>query len=132
MAKMTKAQIAQRAHDIEELRKIVKPGMTVYTQLKHVSRSGMYRVISLFVIADNRLIKIDHYACRLLEGWDDRHQGCKTGGCGMDMGFHLVYNLGATLYPNAEENKTFGVMTYRNGEQTPETSGGYLLKHSWM
>jgi hypothetical protein len=52
--------------------------------------------------------------------------GIKIGGCGMDMGFDLVYSLGATLWPNGTR-KPHGT---RNGE--PDSAGGYALNHRWM
>ena len=81
-----------------ELRKLLNPGDTVYTMIKHVSRSGMYRVIDLYVVKDNKPYRISGMASDLLEGYDLRHEGCKASGCGMDMGFHLVYNLSYTLF----------------------------------
>ena len=52
--------------------------------------------------------------------------GIKIGGCGMDMGFYLVYNLGYTLYPNGTP-KQHGT---RNGE--PDFDGGYAFKQAWL
>lgn len=81
------------------LRDMIKPGAVVYTQVVHVSRSGMYRVIRLFIIEDNEPKDISHLAADLLEGYDKRHEGCRASGYGMDMGFHLVSNLGLALFP---------------------------------
>jgi hypothetical protein len=47
---MTKAQKQEQEQAREELRKILKPGDTVYCGLKHVSRSGMQREIALYVV----------------------------------------------------------------------------------
>lgn len=58
--------------------------------------------------------------------FDSDLQGIKIGGCGMDMGFALVYDLGATLWPKGTP-KPHGK---RNGE--PDSEGGYALKHSWL
>lgn len=58
--------------------------------------------------------------------YDRKREGIKIGGCGMDMGFALVYNLGATLWPNGTP-KPHGT---RNGE--PDNAGGYALKHRWL
>jgi hypothetical protein len=129
MVRYTKKEIQESK---EELLKILKPGDTVYTVLKHVSRSGMYRVIQLKVIKDNRPMDISYLAAPLLEGYDEKHGGCKTGGCGMDMGFHLVYNLGARLFGHGAECEKLGYLTYRNGEKKPESDGGYLLRQEWL
>ncbi len=142
----------------ERLYKLVEPGDTVFTVLKHVSRSGMYRVIDLYVIKDNEPLRITHSAGMLCEGYDRKHEGAKASGCGMDMGFELVYNLGYRLFPDG-----FGCTgekcpsnDHSNGDRcyTPHmaaedckgadgkpcdchaehwhTSGGYALRHRWM
>lgn len=110
-----------------ELRKLLKPGTTVYTVLRHVSSSGMSRRIDLFVIKGGRLVFLSGYAGRLLGlHRRGRHDGLVVGGCGMDMGFHLVYELGAALWPKGTRTP-HGI---RNGQ--PDTDGGYALKHSWI
>lgn len=58
--------------------------------------------------------------------WDSDKQGIRVGGCGMDMGFALVYELGQTLWPHGTR-KPHGS---RNGE--PDRAGGYALKHEWL
>jgi hypothetical protein len=127
--KYTKTEIAEsKAY----LQKMIKPGDTIYTKMDHVSRSGMYRVISLYIIKNNELINISYYASKLLEGYDNKHEGCKASGCGMDMGFHLVYNLGSRLFGFGPECAKLNYMTYRNGEKSPEVDGGYLLKQRWF
>jgi hypothetical protein len=126
-----KANKNEIAENKERLLKLLKPGDTVYCNLKHVSQSGMSRVISLHIIKDNRLQDISGLAAPLLEGYDERHYGCKAGGCGMDMGFHLVYNLGRQLWPNG-----FPVAAgYWRNEAYKEgqlEDGGYALKSEWM
>lgn len=185
-----------------DLLKLLKPGDTVYTILRHVSSSRMYRVIDLVIPApqavrtiinetmklrsvkgleayqrsgddqfrtaavimqredDNALLlqypahanaepfklwckRADLTVTRTTQapsirsiGWlvaratgdsfDGDRQGIKVGGTGMDMGFHLVYGLGRTLWPDGTA-KPHGT---RNGE--PDRDGGYALKHSWL
>jgi hypothetical protein len=114
-----------RVRLLEEL----KPGDTVFCILRHCSRSGMRRHIDFCVIRDG-----DH---RLLTG-DIGHllgysrppkgDGLIVDGCGMDMGFSVVYHLGSALWPKGDGKFISG----RNGDKGPETSGGYLLKHSWL
>ena len=140
MNKKQREQEEARAH----LLALIKPGDTIYTMLQHVSRSGMYRVIRLYVIRDNQPVNIDGWASDLLEGYDYRHRGCKASGCGMDMGFHLVYNLGYALWPDGfdccgESGPEFPRCPsndHFNGDRdyTPHhhSSGGYALRHSWM
>lgn len=82
----------------EKLLELIKEGDTVYTILRHCSRNGMYRVISLVVIKDNSPVLLDEYAGELLSGYDSRHHGCKARGVGMDMGFALVSELSQELF----------------------------------
>ena len=110
------------------LRSVLKPGMTVYTILNHRSASGMSRSISLAVGGKKgEIIKLDWYAIKAgLGKMDQSHGGIKVGGCGMDMGFDLVYRLGSKLWPKGTK-KPHGT---RNGK--PDTDGGYALEHSWL
>jgi len=123
----TKAQKAEQAEALEELRNSLSPGDVVYCVLRHVSRSGMKRVISLFVIRGGELCRISWSVSQAL-GWklDTAHNGIAVTGCGMDMGFHLVYSLGQALWPNGTP-KPHGT---RNGQ--PDSAGGYALKARWV
>jgi hypothetical protein len=47
-----------------ELRLILKPGMTVYTKINHISRSGMSRSITPFLLIDNELSIQDSFKRR--------------------------------------------------------------------
>lgn len=90
---------------------ILKEGDTVYTVLRHVSASGMSRRIDLYIFRDNKPVYLSgHYA--MMQGEDPPKDGYKVGGCGMDMGFHLVYTLSSLLYK--------------------KDRGGYELRHEWL
>lgn len=123
--KPTKAEVAEAR---ESILRFLKPGSNVYTIVRHVSRSGMQREISLYAISkDGRPQWLDGWASKLLDYRLGKNEGLVVGGCGMDMAFHLVYNLGSVLWPKGD-GKT---VTGRNGTTEPETDGGYLLnKHS--
>lgn len=99
---MTKAQQAERAEALERLREWLKPGDTVYTILRHVSRSGMQRNIAPVVFLDGRADnpRFLYWNVALVLGMtpDREREGVKVGGCGMDMGFHLVYSLSSALF----------------------------------
>lgn len=100
----------------ETLRNLVKPGDTVYTILRHVSRSGMQRTIGVVVMADGKPFDVTGWVGKAL-GWSvDRDRwGVKVGGAGMDMGFHLVYSLSWALWPDG-----FGCV----GEGCPSSDHG--------
>lgn len=117
---MSKASKSEQAEAIARLREWIKPSDTVYTILRSVSRSGMSRVISLIVFSkeDNRPLHISWNAAKAMEwGHDDKKEGLKVSGCGMDMGFHAVYTLSRVLFRDQE---------------TTEKDAGYLLNHRWL
>lgn len=148
MSKQGKSD-ASKQEAIERLHKAVQPGDTVYTVLRHVSRSGMQREISLVAIdrltaADviarhaatrtdalgdigrDAYVTLDYWASRAI-GWRlGKHDGIVVGGVGMDAGFWLVYSLGLNLWPHGTP-KPHG---RRNGE--PDRNGGYALKQRWL
>jgi hypothetical protein len=91
----------EREDALEQLRELIKPGDTVRTILRHRSASGMTRWISPVVITADGARDVSWQAGRVL-GWPVQtrgHDGIEVGGCGMDMGFHLVYSLSRDLYP---------------------------------
>jgi len=114
----------------KELLNLVEKGnRKLYTILRHVSNSGMFRLISVFTIVDNKPVILDWYIDNLgLYKRDGKREGLRISGCGMDMGFDVVYNLGRFLFPNGD-GKT---VTGRNGDKKPETDGGYLLNQKWI
>lgn len=111
-----------------ELRKMLKPGDTVYTVLRHVSASGMSRRISMYAIGkDRKPFSLDWYAERLdVAKRHPKHEGLNVGGAGMDMGYHLVHRLGNAIWPKGTRKPH----STRNGE--PDTYGGYALQHRWL
>ena len=123
--KAIKEQEKQEA--IATLLTLVKPNDIIYTDIKSVSSSGMSRQIACYIAYNNeqgqaRVKEVTWYvgrACDLKIGSKD---GLLVGGCGMDMAFSVVYNLGRTLWPNG----TSEPHGRRNGE--PDSCGGYALK----
>lgn len=107
------------------LRKMIEPGSTVYVVQKHVSSSGMLRILRLAVIeaeikdgkVEARLRDITRLAALAL-GWKDNLDkgGLEVGGCGMDMHFHTVYSLARAIYRGVER---------KEGER----DHGYWLNH---
>lgn len=106
---------------LERAREFWPKGSTVYTILRHVSRSGMQRTIGLVAIkpikpgtvADVRKVDILHpnYTVAQVLGMreDRQRDGVKISGFGMDMGFSIAYDLGRVLY-----------------------NDGYALDHRWL
>lgn len=128
--------------DIESLRKTLAVGDTLYTVLRHVSRSGMYRVIDVLCIEANQPRRISWAVANAL-GWryDMRHEGIGVSGAGMDMGFHLIYSLSRVLFPNGHHctgqqwscpsnDHTNGMREYNSATIHPD--GGYALNQKWL
>jgi len=104
---MTKKQIKEKEEQEmkEQLKKIIPKGSKVYTCLRSVSQSGMTRNISLIVFKKDKETEYTlhpNYTASKLLGWKLTskfgHDAIRVSGCGMDMGFHLVYTLGQILY----------------------------------
>ncbi len=92
-----------QAEAIDELRTLFPAGSTVSTVLRHRSSSGMSRSISvLHAAADGSITDVTWLVAKATgDKIDNNHGGIKVGGCGMDMGFHLVYSLSRVLYAGA-------------------------------
>ena len=90
--------------------------LTVYTVLRSVSASGMTRHISLKVAEGSNIYDITYLVANALgEKVSDRngYNTIKVNGCGMDMGFHLVYSLSSVLFHGQER-------------------AGYVLSQRWL
>lgn len=146
----------EKAEALSTLRALLPIGSAVYTKLNHVSRSGMSRSITPFAIVDGEPRYMAWSVCVLFGQIRDKYDGVKMDGCGMDMGFALVYNLSYLLYPEgfglkmedkatskvktpkskAEAEKLFnrGFRSFgRNGDTSGwDNNGGYALNQKWI
>ena len=101
----TKTKKQEKEDALKQLREWMPRGTTVYTILRHVSKSGMTRHISLVLLAKDgeRIIPVHpNWTVAKAMGWTlvNSHgsNAIKVGGCGMDMGHHLVYSISMALY----------------------------------
>jgi len=120
--KYTKAEIDAIKAD---LRSILPPGSTIYTVLRHVSRSGMLRAIDVYALIPDgdKVAKFwitPKVAAVCGYSMNKRHEALNVTGCGMDMGYDVVYNLSYALYGRV----TDPALVTRDG--------GYTLKHQWL
>ena len=133
--KYTKDEIEQAT---KFLRSILKPGTTVYTKLNHVARSGMSRSITAYAVMDGEPFYLSGYAARVLDERRDKYDGITIRGCGMDMGFALVYRLSSKLYPEGHicVGKQCPSNDHANGDRIfsrhHHDDGGYALRQRWM
>lgn len=148
---LSKAEQARRLEEKEQaivrLRDIYKPGDTVTTVIRHVSRSGMSRSISVLgPDVEDFVEDLSYLVARALgDKVDQKNGGVIVGGCGIDMGFHLVYSLSRTIYPvynctgksewpnrcpsNEHVNKGPNRDNYGVGNAH---SDGYALRQRWL
>jgi len=115
---------------MEFLKAHLHPSDTVYTVLRHVSRSGMMRRISPVIIINGEPIDISWYVAKL--GLFPRkypNEALTVEGCGMDMGFYVVYELSRVLFPEGFKVEGIG----RNGDASGwDKNGGYALRQRWL
>jgi hypothetical protein len=89
---------------------------TAYTILKSVSASGMSRTMKVVTSHEGQVIDLTWYVAKFGIGTLTEKNGqrvLRVGGCGMDMGFHVVYSLSCALFGSANR-------------------GGYKLNHLWL
>jgi hypothetical protein len=142
------ARQIERAEAIVRLREWVKAGDTLHTQLKSVSRSGMQRVIQVLKISceeGKAEPSMSYLGYNVALATDSRYnrdrEGVKVSGCGMDMGFSLVYDLARTLFPEgfectgegcpANDHSNDYTMKREKGAHH-HNDGGYALKQRWI
>lgn len=125
--KVKEGKAAMKEQAKKQLLKWLKPGSEVCTILKHVSSSGMSRRISVIIVADGNSLDVSGWTATAIGARrSDKDGSIIMGGCGMDMGFSIVYGLGCALWPQG----TAEPHGKRNGE--PDSDGGYALKHRWL
>ena len=158
MAKYSKAEIAEAK---ATLRRWLRPGDTVHTILDHVSRSGMQRHIRIVIIkcdsekGEPVTLHPNHAVACVLGYSQAKRDGLVVGGCGMDMGFHIVHSLGYALWGDEAEKGTGAEADelrrqiyeadkfywHQGGKGAPDWtkpgrewfgSAGYALKHRWL
>ena len=118
-----KLQEIQEARE-QLLKNFLSEGDTVHTLLRSVSSSGMSRTMSLKVINKyGGISDITYYASRIL-GYPllevNGSRALRVGGCGSDMGFHVVYSLARVLFRDKYEG------------QPDAIDAGYSLQQAWL
>lgn len=115
---------ARQRYAVRMLLKWIKPGQGVYTVLTHRASNGMSRRLKVIIAVDGSPFNITRYVAQACgHRMNDDEGSIVMSGCGMDMGFAVVYSLGHVLWPDGTP-EPHGV---RNGES--DSDGGYALKH---
>lgn len=151
MPKLPKAQQQQQEQSdaINRLREFIHPGDTLYTILRHRSRSGMVRHISVVQIRPEGPHDLTWLTARALGRRMADDGGLVEHGAGMDMGFHLVYSLSSALYGRTGDSSGVGYRclgsdcpssthaSYRGPYPEPRSSDtvhhdGYAISQRWL
>ena len=121
------AERAERQKAVDHLRKLLPKGSTVYTVLRQVSASGMSRRIDLYTFkpgaepgSEPVKLYLSGYVATSGQYRRHKHGAIVVGGCGMDMGYHLVSNLSYALHG------------YDNHKGEGSDKSGYTLRHEWI
>jgi hypothetical protein len=83
---------------IKDLKKKVKKDSEIIVVIHKVSKSGMQRKMSAFVIYKKQLVNLNFDIAKLDIARRDDNNHLIIGGCGMDMAFDLTYRLKCKLY----------------------------------
>jgi hypothetical protein len=103
---MNKKQI-EKQESIEDLKLYLKKGMTLQAIIRQVSSSGMSRNISFKVIDNNKVYDLSYQIAKALEyPFNEKYHAVKVKGCGMDMAFHVTYNISYMLFNNGYQIKS--------------------------
>lgn len=105
---------------------------TIHVIIKNVSRSGMLRRVQTFIIKDNKLYFINYLIEQLTHYKKDSDGLLKLHGCGMDMGFSLVYDFARSIFPtgfkSSRRNAINGMKPTDKGFNW-DNDGGYALSN---
>ena len=145
MRQPNRATATERTEALARLREAFPPGSTVYTVLRHRAPSGMSRAIALYAIQPDPEARGGvsvrwmtwSAAVALRETWSERHEAITVRGAGMDMGFHLAYNLSHALYGSGYTctGADCPSNAHSNGQPrdgSTEHRDGYALRHEWL
>ena len=87
------------------LKNDIKENELIYYVVTHVSQSGMYRHIKFLHHNGKRLNNISGLISDLLDyKWKD-NGSLGVGGCGMDMGFHVISQVASELFGDYKKLK---------------------------
>lgn len=142
----------EKDNAISDLRKMLKPGDKVYTVLRHRAASGMTRWLDVFIMEGNEPRRITWTVGKALGyTYDRKYEALRVTGCGMDLGYDVVYGIGWALWPTGapctgsdgtrqkgsrcvvrcrSNDHSNGDREYKRGKIHKD--GGYALNHAWL
>jgi len=84
-------------YDFKLLKQI--KGKRIVCKIASVSRSGMTRKMSFYVLIKNELVYINHIISAVAGYNRDKNHNLIVGGCGMDMIFSVLSNFNYAMAP---------------------------------
>ena len=103
LTKKEKKQASEEAKIF--LKKNIKENEVIYYVVTHVSQSGMHRHIKFFYYDGERNYNLSGYFSDLLDYKWIENGSIGVGGCGMDMGFHVISQVASTLFDDYKKLK---------------------------
>jgi hypothetical protein len=101
----------EKTEALKNLKSWIKEGDKIYYIVRQVSTSGMYRHIGFYKFDTDEkgeIIKY-HLSYNMAKALDYpfKQKSCSVGvsGCGMDMGFSVICNLGYALFDDYKKLK---------------------------
>jgi len=101
MATRKQQEAAAKAADTLRETYGLQPGSMVWTLVRHVSRSGMSRDISVYLASpwDEGVENVSRLVAEATGYRYNRdNEAVRVGGVGMDMGFAIVYDLSRAIF----------------------------------
>lgn len=135
----------EKTDAIKTLRSLIrKSNYVLYTKLDSVSRSGMFRKISVYAMEGNEPQCVNFLIEKL--GTYKRAANSDSlgvGGCGMDMGFAVVVSVSYTVFPSykcrgeATKKRRSCPAAVHVNEHTPKDKtathkDGYCITQKWF
>ena len=127
-----KEKYALNEWECDLIKKLRQQRPKLHTQLNHVSNSGMFRLISVKWIKNGDYLTLDYLVSKVT-GYkqDNKRNGLRVTGCGMDMGFAVVYDFSNVIFPDRFKYRKNE--WHRNNDPSPiDRNGGYASKQAWL
>lgn len=101
----------KKAEDTKRLKDLLRKGKyKTYSRINTVSRSGMSRTIDFFMaIGAGEMVNINYYISKTCGYSRNKDGAIRVSGCGMDMGFAVIYDLGRVLYKQNGSNPGYKI-----------------------
>ena len=102
---MTEYQAGEAIRVLPSVKRALKNN-AIWATVNHVSKSGMYRKISLYIIRKNRIYCLNYAFGKIFgDKYFNKTREVGISGCGMDMLFEANYRLFKAVFPKTPYQK---------------------------